>query len=41
MIYGGLFEPENKRKRIKELENKMSDSNFWNDRKNSENVIKK
>lgn len=39
MIYGGLFEPENKQKRIKELENKMSDSNFWNDRKNSENVI--
>jgi len=30
MNYGGLFDSENKLERIKELENIMSDPNFWN-----------
>ena len=39
MIYGGHFEPELKEKRISELENEMSATDFWSDRKNSEKVI--
>lgn len=38
-IYGGLFDPEKKNLRIKELEGIMSESNFWNDKKKSESVI--
>lgn len=37
--YGGLFEPEEKNKRIKELEQLMNQPNFWDDKKNSESVI--
>ena len=38
-IYGGRFDFESKQKRINELENIMSDSNFWNNKKESEKVI--
>ncbi len=41
MIYGGLFDPDNKKKLIKDLEDEMQDANFWNDKKHSEEVIKK
>jgi len=39
MNYGGLFDPDNKIKRINELEEKTLEKNFWNDKKNSENII--
>lgn len=39
MIYGGLFDPDQKNKRIEELSGVMEDSNFWNDKQNSESVI--
>ena len=39
MNYGGYFEPEKKQKRIQELENKMEESNFWNNKRESEKVI--
>jgi len=39
MNYGGLFEPESSEKRIKELETKMLENNFWDDKKTSEKVI--
>ena len=39
MIYGGHFDPEIKKKRIKELENIMNSSNFWDDKENSEKVL--
>lgn len=39
MIYGGLFDPEEKEKRLKDLENISNSPNFWNDKKSSEEVI--
>ncbi len=39
MIYGGHFDPEVKKNRIKELEDGMNDSNFWDDKKHSEEVL--
>ena len=39
MIYGGYFDSDNKLARLHELESLMNDSNFWNDKKNSESVI--
>lgn len=39
MIYGGLFDTDTKKKRIKELEQIMLEPNFWNDKKNSEKII--
>ena len=39
MIYGGLFDPEVKKDRIKELENEMNSSNFWDDKTHSEEVL--
>ena len=39
MNYGGYFDPEKKKERIKELEIKMSSENFWNSKKESEKVI--
>ena len=39
MIYGGHFDPDNKKDRIKELENEMNGSNFWDDKKHSEEVL--
>lgn len=39
MNYGGHFDPENKKDRISELESLMLDSNFWNDKENSEKVV--
>ena len=37
--YGGYFEPENKQKRIQELEEEMNKPTFWDDKKQSEKVI--
>lgn len=37
--YGGLFEPDKKNIRIKELEQKMNEPNFWDDKRLSEKVI--
>ena len=39
MNYGGLFDPDKKKSRIKELESLMLDANFWNDKDNSEKVV--
>lgn len=39
MNYGGLFDPDIKKKRILELENSMSEPNFWNDKRKSEAII--
>ena len=39
MIYGGHFDPEIKKERIKELEVEMNSSNFWDDKKRSEEVL--
>ena len=39
MIYGGLFNPEIKKERIKELENEMNSSNFWDNKERSEEVL--
>lgn len=39
MIYGGHFEPDKKRDKIIILEKEMENSDFWNDRINSEKVI--
>ena len=39
MIYGGHFDPDVKKKRISELENEMNSANFWDDKKNSEEVL--
>ena len=38
-IYGGLFDPEEKEKRVKELELEVNKENFWSDKKNSERII--
>ncbi len=39
MNYGGHFEPEKKQKRINELNNKMLEPNFWDNKKQSEQII--
>ena len=39
MIYGGHFDPNIKKDRIKELENEMNNSNFWDDKSHSEEVL--
>ena len=39
MIYGGHFDPEVKKNRIKELEDIMNGPNFWDDKKSSEEVL--
>ena len=41
MIYGGHFDPDEKNKIIKNLEEEMLKPNFWNDKKHSEDVVKK
>lgn len=40
MNYGGLFDPEKKKIKIKKLEDEMSSPDFWSDKKHSEEVIK-
>ena len=37
---GGIFDLEYKNERVKELEAKTFEENFWNDKKNSEQIIK-
>ena len=39
MIYGGLFDPDVKKKRISELESEMNQPNFWDDKSHSEEVL--
>ena len=39
MIYGGLFDPEEKKVRLNKLETEMNSSNFWDDKKHSEEVL--
>ena len=39
MNYGGYFDIDSCLSRIKELENKMNEPNFWNDKKSSESII--
>ena len=39
MIYGGHFDPEVKKNRIKELEIEMNNPNFWDDKTHSEEVL--
>ena len=39
MIYGGHFDPEVKKNRIKELETEMNNPNFWDDKSHSEEVL--
>lgn len=39
MNYGGRFDPDEKNKRISELESLMLDVNFWNDKDNSEKIV--
>lgn len=39
MICGGHFDPEKKKVRIKELEDEMNSSNFWDDKNHSEQVL--
>lgn len=39
MIYGGHFDPEVKKNRIKVLENEINNSNFWDDKTHSEEVL--
>ena len=39
MIYGGHFDPEVKKSRIKELEIIMNSPNFWDDKKSSDEVL--
>lgn len=38
--YGGHFDIDSKKNKIKELEEQTKDTNFWNDRLNAEKVIK-
>ena len=37
--FGGYFDPQKKLERTKELEDIMNNSNFWNDKRESEKVI--
>ena len=39
MNYGGHFDPEKRKIKIKELEEKTNEPNFWNDRRKSEEII--
>ena len=39
MIYGGHFDPDVKKDRIKELELEMNNPNFWDDRSHSDEVL--
>lgn len=39
MIYGGYFDIEGKKKKIKELEEQMSSSTFWNNQEESSRVV--
>ena len=39
MIYGGHFDPDVKKDRIKELEIEMNNPNFWDDKNHSEEVL--
>ena len=41
MIYGGHFDHENREKLVKDLEEEVQKTGFWDDKKHSEEVIKK
>ena len=38
-IYGGLFDPDQVKKKIEELEKLTKEPNFWNDRNKSTSII--
>lgn len=40
MIFGGLFDLDNKKNEIKKLEKEINDVNFWNDKQKADVVIK-
>ena len=40
MNFGGHFDPEVKEEKIKELENKMNEPNFWNSKDSANEIIK-
>ena len=40
MIFGGLFDLDNKKNEIKKLEKEINDINFWNDKQKADVVIK-
>ena len=39
ILYGGLFDPDEREKKIKELELITNEPNFWNDKNKSNEVI--
>ncbi len=39
MKYGGHFDPENKQKQLEKLDEKMKEANFWDNRREAEEVI--
>ena len=39
MIYGGHFDPDKLNERLKALEEKTNESDFWSNRRESEKVI--
>ena len=39
MNYGGIFDVEKKIEKIKELENQMNQPEFWNNQRQSEQII--
>ena len=39
MIYGGHFDPENKEKKLKELDEEINKPDFWSDRRKAEETI--
>ena len=41
MLWGGIFDYDNRLKIIKEYESSTTKPNFWNDKKNAEVVLKK
>ena len=40
MIYGGHFDINSQKEKIKSLEQETSKENFWNDREQAEKIIK-
>ena len=41
MLWGGIFDYDNRLKIIKEYESNTTNQNFWDDKKNAEVVLKK
>ena len=41
MLWGGIFDYDNRLKIIKEYESNTTNPNFWDDKKNAEVILKK